>query len=120
VDAQLEILLQIQDLQAQRKELQEGRSERQFQEDAFRMNVAVAMARLDEKITEVVAELSPGVRRRYERVAVKSERVVAPVINGVCYGCFVAIPTSIASDAGERAKLRNCENCARFLYFVGE
>jgi uncharacterized protein len=119
VDPQLEVLLQIQDLKAQRRELEEGKSERLVQEEAFQLDVETAVARLDAKIIEVTAELSPGVRKRYERVAVHGERVVAPVINGVCYGCFVAIPTSIASDAGERAKLRNCENCARFLYFVG-
>jgi predicted nucleic acid-binding Zn-ribbon protein len=119
VDPQLEILLQIQDLKAQRHELEQGRSEREVQEAAFKMDVDTAIATLDTKITEVMDELSPRVRQRYERVAGNVERVVAPVIGGVCYGCFVAIPTSISSDAGERAKLRNCENCGRFLYFVG-
>jgi predicted nucleic acid-binding Zn-ribbon protein len=119
VDPQLEILLQIQDLKAQRRQLQEGQSERRVQEDAFGMNIATAISHLDEKIAEVTQELPSPVRRRYDRVAGHTERVVAPVINGVCYGCFVAIPTSIASDAGQRATLRTCENCGRFLYFLG-
>lgn len=119
MDPQLEILLQIQDLKAQRRELEEGQSERQVQEEAFRMDAATALAQLADKIAEVMDELSPRVRQRYERVAASTDRAVAPVIGGVCYGCFVAIPTSIASDARERAKLRNCENCGRFLYFVG-
>jgi uncharacterized protein len=118
MDPQLEILLQIQDLKAQRRELQEGSSERQVQEAAFHMKVEAALSQLDEKIAEVTNELSPAIRKRYDRVVKGTDRAVAPVINGVCYGCFVAIPTSISSDAGERAKLRNCENCARFLYFL--
>lgn len=118
MDPQLEVLLQIQDLKAQRRELREGGLERQVQEDAFHMKVEAAIAQLDDKVAEVIDELSPAVRRRYERVSRGTERAIAPVINGVCYGCFVAIPTSIAADAGERAKLRACENCARFLYFL--
>jgi uncharacterized protein len=119
VDPQLEILLQIQDMKAQRRELEAGQSERQVQEDAFQMDVDTAIAQLDAKISEVMDELAAGVRRRYDRVTRGGGRAVAPVVGGVCYGCFVAIPTSISSDAGERAKLRNCENCGRFLYFVG-
>ncbi|MBV9109134.1 MAG: nucleotide-binding protein, partial [Gemmatimonadetes bacterium] len=45
-------------------------------------------------------------------------RVVVPVINGTCYGCFVAVPTAQASDAERNAEIRSCENCGRFLYHV--
>jgi len=118
MDAQLEILLQIQDLKAQRRDLEEGETGRQVQQEAFNLDVETAIADLDEKIAEVVAELDPQVRRRYERVSTGAQRAVVPAINGTCYGCFVSVPISVSSDAGERAKLRNCDHCGRFLYFV--
>jgi predicted nucleic acid-binding Zn-ribbon protein len=119
MDAQLEILLQIQDLRAQRRELAEGHPKREVQAEAFQLQADAAIARLDEKIAEVVAELAPGVRQRYERLAAGTERTVAPAINGVCYGCFVSVPISLWSDPVERERLRNCDRCGRFLYFVG-
>ncbi len=118
MDAQLEILLQIQDLKGQRRGLEEGRSERQVEEEAFNLRVDEALTGLDEKIDQVMEELDPGVRRRYDRLAGGIDRAVVPVINGVCYGCFVSVATSVASDPAERAKLRNCDHCGRFLYFL--
>lgn len=119
MDPQLEILLQIQDLKAQRRDLREVESEREMQEQEFNLSIEDAVASLDEKIAEVENELDPRVRRRYDRLAANTDRVVVPAINGTCYGCFVSVPTSVASDPGERARLRNCDHCGRFLYFVG-
>jgi predicted nucleic acid-binding Zn-ribbon protein len=119
MDAQLEILLQIQDLKGQRRDLEEGGLQRQMEEEAFDLKVDEALAMLDEKIAEVVDELDPRVRKRYHRLAGgRVERVVVPAIKGTCYGCFVSVPVSVSSDPSERAKLRNCESCGRFLYFI--
>jgi predicted nucleic acid-binding Zn-ribbon protein len=116
MDAQLEILLQVQDLRAQRKELIEGETSRQVQEEAFNLDIDRAIADLDAKIDEVEAELDPAVRQRYDRLAGSMSRAVVPAINGTCYGCFVAVPTAVASDPAE--PLRACDHCGRFLYFV--
>lgn len=118
MDAQLEILLQIQDLKAQRRELEEGETGRQVQQETFNLDVETAIEQLDEKIAEVVAELDPRVRKRYTRLAAGIHRPVVPVINGTCYGCFVSVAISVSSDPTERARLRNCDHCGRFLYFI--
>lgn len=118
MDEQLEILLQIQDLKAQRLDLEEGESGRRVQQEAFNLDVETAIAQLAEKIAEVENELDPRVRKRYDRLAAGIQRCVVPAINGTCYGCFVAVPVSVSSDPAERAKLRNCDHCGRFLYFV--
>jgi predicted nucleic acid-binding Zn-ribbon protein len=118
MDAQLEILLQIQDLKAQRRDLAESETERQVEVEAFHLQVDQAVAQLDEKIHELEDELAPQIRKRYERLSGGVPRVVVPAINGICYGCFVSVPTSVASDPVERSKLRNCDHCSRFLYFV--
>lgn len=115
---QLESLLEIQDLKAQRRELDQVSTERQFEEEIFHISIADAVAQLDEKIADMEAQLEPSVRNRYRRLAERQWRVVAPVIRGTCYGCFVSIPTAVASEAGRNEELRFCDSCGRFLYVV--
>lgn len=118
MNAQLETLLQIQDLKAQRREIQEAGA-RKVQEEEFNLDIEDAVRALDGKIEELEAELDPAVRRRYHRLAAPGDRAVVPAINGMCYGCFVSVATAIASDPRERDRLRSCDHCGRFLYFVG-
>ncbi|HEX8246524.1 MAG TPA: C4-type zinc ribbon domain-containing protein [Longimicrobium sp.] len=113
----LETLLEIQDLKTQRKELAEA-GEREVQEQVFGLSVDDALQKLDAKIVEMEETLPPQVLSRYRRVSARLPRVVAPVINGTCYGCFVAVPTAQASDADRNAEIRACQNCGRFLYHV--
>ncbi len=116
--AQLECLLEIQDLKTQRRELQDATHERQFEEEVFNISIDDAVSRLDQKIREMEESLAPAVRSRYRRLAERHWRVVAPVIRGTCYGCFVSIPTALASDAERNEELRSCDSCGRFLYLI--
>lgn len=115
---QLEILLQIQDLKAQRRELQQEDEASRFQTDEFGLDIDEAVAQLDAKITDVENELDAQTRQRYQRLASNVPRVVVPAIGGSCYGCFVAVPTAIASDPDQRRSINNCAHCGRFLYFM--
>jgi predicted nucleic acid-binding Zn-ribbon protein len=114
---QLEALLEIQDLKTQRRELGES-SSRDVQEAVFGLSTDVALTILDEKIAEMEEALAPEVRSRYRRMAGKQPRVVVPVIRGTCYGCFVQIPTALASDADRNEEVRSCQSCGRFLYLI--
>src|SRR5688572_5440052 len=113
----LETLLEIQDLKTQRRELDEDAS-REVQEKVFGLSTAEALAQLDEKIVELEESLPLPVRNRYMRVSGKHPRMVVPVIKGTCYGCFVQIPTALASDAERNSEVRSCQNCGRFLYLI--
>lgn len=115
---QLEILLQIQDLKAQRRELTAGGDEHRIEEKEFHINVEEALARLDAKAAELEAELTPAVRRRYEQVSGGRDRAVVPVINGTCYGCFVSLPTARVSELIRNDEIHHCDNCGCFLYGV--
>jgi predicted nucleic acid-binding Zn-ribbon protein len=114
---QLETLLEIQDLKTQRRELEQA-SSREVQEGVFGLSTDDALTQLDEKILELEEALPLPVRNRYRRIAAKQPRVVVPVIRGTCYGCFVQIPTALASDAERNAEVRSCQNCGRFLYLI--
>jgi predicted nucleic acid-binding Zn-ribbon protein len=114
----LETLLEIQDLKTQRRELAEGSADREVQENVFGLSVDGAVAQIDEKIVEMEESLPAPVRNRYQRIAAKQPRVVVPVIRGTCYGCFVQVPTALASDADRNEEIRSCQNCGRFLYLI--
>jgi uncharacterized protein len=114
---QLEILLQLQDLKAQRRELSEEEA-RRVEEIEFRVNIDEAVATLNHKISELEGELSPQVRKRYDRVLSTRGKPTVPVIRGTCYGCFVSIATATVSGHGRNDTLTTCDNCGRFVYFV--
>ncbi|HSM08144.1 MAG TPA: hypothetical protein VLA33_03920 [Gemmatimonadota bacterium] len=115
--AQLELLMELQDLRAQSRSLAEE-STRQVEEDVFELTPDEARATLDAKIDELAEELDPPVRARYRTLTGSMERVVVPVLNGVCYGCFVAAPTAWTSRAGPNEQITTCSHCGRFLYYV--
>ncbi len=115
---QLEMLLEIQDLKTQRRELEEAQDGREVEEEVFHLRPEDALAQLDSKIEEMEGSLDPRVRARYQRLASRNNRPVVPVIKGTCYGCFVSIPTALASDADRNEELRFCDHCGRFLYLI--
>ncbi len=117
LNPQLSILLEIQDMRAQLRELSSGEDgSAPMEEEHFNIDLDEARLHLQEKIDEMVAELSPQIRARYNRIAPNRDRVVVPVIHGVCYGCFVSIPTATAGDQGVHQVVRTCENCGSFIY----
>ncbi|HWV58793.1 MAG TPA: C4-type zinc ribbon domain-containing protein [Longimicrobiales bacterium] len=113
---QLEILLQIQDLKSQRRDLLEVDDERQVEVQEFHVNIDDAIRDLDQRISEMLDQLETPIRSRYERISAGRSRAVVPVINGLCYGCFVAIPTAVSGDVRRNNQIRHCDNCGRFLY----
>lgn len=116
---QLEILLQIQDLKSQKRELSDMESARQVEAEEFNIDPEQAIEDLDTKIGELEADLSPQIRSRYERIKGSRGRAVVPVIHGTCYGCFVSLPTAMASEMTTNEDVRTCDNCGRFLYATG-
>jgi predicted nucleic acid-binding Zn-ribbon protein len=113
---QLELLLQIQDLKSQRRELQE--SERDVEEQEFNIDIDDALKQLDTRIDELKADLPPAVGARLDRFSKGAGRAVVPVINGICFGCFTAVPTASVLELGRNANVNYCEHCGRFLYVV--
>ncbi len=114
----LETLLEIQDLKSQKTELQDTETERQVQEEVFNISIDDALDALDRKVVEMEESLPAPIRSRYNRLAKRYPRVVAPVIRGTCYGCFVSVATAVSSDAGRNEEIEYCESCGRFLYLV--
>jgi len=66
---------------------------------------------------KVAEDLEPSLLKRYEKLLEKYPRAVAPVIDGVCYGCFVTLPTSIVIRMNKNEEVAICPNCGRFIYW---
>ena len=111
MNAQLMLLLEIQDLHLLRTSLLDLVEEKHFNIDS-----RVATEALDEEIGQLKSGLDPAIQRRCERGFPTLGRMVVPVIGGVCFGCFVSISTSRASD-GNRS-VETCESCGRFIYVL--
>ncbi|UCC74446.1 MAG: hypothetical protein JSV86_07795 [Gemmatimonadota bacterium] len=114
---QLEILLELQDLKAQKREMEEAAEEhsREIERKVFKVKPEDAVAQLEEKIEEMEAVLEPEVLKRYRLVAERRPRAVVPVLSGTCYGCFVDMPTASPKTNED---IRWCEHCGAFVYFV--
>jgi predicted nucleic acid-binding Zn-ribbon protein len=116
---QLELLLQIQDLKAQRRELAEAEvGVGQVERLEFHVDVEHALTQLDDKITDMMGGLERPIRSRLEKISGSQGRAVVPLINGTCYGCFTNVPTASLSRFSSREQIHYCENCGRFLYSV--
>ncbi|HSJ13049.1 MAG TPA: C4-type zinc ribbon domain-containing protein [Longimicrobiales bacterium] len=116
--AQLEILLQIQDLKAQRRELADADSGGTMEHEEFNVDIENALQQLDEKIEEMKGGLEPRIRTRLDRIARAAGRPVVPLINGTCYGCFTTVATASLLGMSSNEQVHVCENCGRFLYSV--
>jgi len=114
---QLELLLELQDLHTQWRALQDEPL-REVEEAVFALRPEEARELLGSKITELSDRLDPEIRRRYLDLVATVDRAVAPVLSGICYGCFVATPTAWSSEACRNDSIGVCDHCGRFLYYV--
>ena len=60
---------------------------------------------------------NPDLLRRYDRIRQKYGKVIAPVFDGICYGCFQRLPTQLA-QVNQNEAILACPHCGRFLYFM--
>lgn len=111
-------LLEIQDLRSKVRELRGETDLDTLEEEHFNIDPDEAADHLEERLGALEEELDDRVRRRYARVKDTFDRVVVPVINGVCYGCFVSIATAVAGEEDPNESIQSCENCGRFLYIL--
>jgi len=66
---------------------------------------------------KVIKELKPQQFKRYKKLKNRYPRAVVPVIDGVCYGCFVKLPTSFVVRMNKNEEVSTCPNCGRFIYW---
>ncbi|MDI6739298.1 MAG: hypothetical protein QME74_02925 [Candidatus Edwardsbacteria bacterium] len=78
------------------------------------------LEQLQKALANLEKQIEPAILRQYKRLKDRNGRPVVPVINGNCCGCYIKIPTALASNAMKNQILATCGNCGRFLYWPSE
>lgn len=66
---------------------------------------------------KVMKELNANFLSRYEKLANRFSFAVTPVIEGICYGCFVKLPSAFVVRTNKNEEVSICPNCGRFIYW---
>ncbi|HZI95139.1 MAG TPA: hypothetical protein VFE84_12905 [Patescibacteria group bacterium] len=112
MNAQLESMIMLQDLDLMIKEVSDQKTAIQMSRIGFEVN---AVDNLHEARQELANKIDPGLLSTYSRLMEKHQRAIVPVRNNVCLGCFLKQPTKYSATD---EKIRSCNHCNRFLYFI--
>jgi predicted nucleic acid-binding Zn-ribbon protein len=115
MNPQLQVLIALQDVLLMIREAKDPSSKKALGKMGFKMNNLEA---LEATKSGLERQLSPTILREYSRTSGRYGRIVVPVINSTCYGCFVKIPSAIDASDDRNKILYRCENCGMFLYWV--
>jgi predicted nucleic acid-binding Zn-ribbon protein len=115
MNAQLQVLIALQDVLSLIREAKDPSQKRALGKMGFKLTNLAALESTREELEE---QLEPPILSEYRRARQRYGRIVVPVINSVCYGCFVRIPSAIDSSEDRNSMLHRCENCGMFLYWV--
>jgi predicted nucleic acid-binding Zn-ribbon protein len=66
---------------------------------------------------KVMKQLEANFLSRYEKLADRYHNAVVPVIEGICYGCFVTLPSAFVVRKNKNEEVSTCPNCGRFIYW---
>jgi predicted nucleic acid-binding Zn-ribbon protein len=118
VETQAERLIVLQDLVELRQEMSDAQEVAQMAEMGFVLRDRDAvLSEIDAAIAALRSEIPPSLLKRFERVAAKYRRPLAPVRNGTCYGCFTRFPTG-KLDVEVPDGVPACPNCGRLVYAI--
>jgi predicted nucleic acid-binding Zn-ribbon protein len=113
VKDELEVLVILNDIELMLDDLGKGN-------DAIEKQLGFDVSRkeqLEEARDRTRGKCDPNLLRRYDRIRQKYGKVIAPVFDGVCYGCFQRLPTQLA-QVNRNEEILSCPHCGRFLYFM--
>jgi uncharacterized protein len=80
-----------------------------------------ALKALDGERNELLQDLDPELRGRYERIGrSKHGLAVVTVVKGACGGCFAALPPQRVNEVRQQARLVLCDACSRILVWDEE
>ncbi len=115
-DNQLRLLMFLQDLLMLKKEMEDFQVVEKYEEMGFDLE---KKEKIEEAIREVTGQLDAELHHRFQMIANKYDRPLAPVKNGVCYGCFVSAPTGSKLVTQKKDVIEFCNHCGRILYQPG-
>jgi len=112
---QLELLVTLHDLELTIKEATDDAANQQAM--GFKIE---GLEHLIKAKDDVEKQIEPIIIDRYRRLKQRYGRPVVPVINNICCGCYIRMPTAQSSDSERNKRVTTCGNCGRFLYWISE
>jgi predicted nucleic acid-binding Zn-ribbon protein len=115
MNPQLQILIALQDIIFLIREAKDPNQKKAMNKLGLKMD---NLASLETTKSDLEGQLNVAILGDYGRMRQRYGRFVAPVIGGICYGCFMKIPSAIETAENRDDSLHRCENCGMFLYWV--
>lgn len=72
---------------------------------------------LTQSIETMSEELPEGLMTHFNRLLEKSPIAIAPITQGKCSGCGMALPNSLVNSVHAAQQLYRCPTCTRILYY---
>ena len=101
-------------------------ADKQFAVDKARLDAEQAAltaesSELEQKHKEIAVTVEKGLLARYTKLkASRKEQALAPVRNGICFGCKLQLPPQLVAEVRRSDVILTCNHCHRILYWEGE
>jgi uncharacterized protein len=100
-------------------------AERSYAEEKTRVDTLAAglaqeLAELEKKRAGLAKAVEPALLARYDKLKVTRKDALAPVRNGICFGCRLQLPPQLVAQVKRSDALLSCSYCHRILYWEGE
>ncbi len=112
---ELELLIKLHDLDIMIRDATEERYASEEKDLGFVLRNQSSLQQAHDRLRK---QISPETLKHYDRLFAKFGRAIAPVNDGVCYGCFIQLPTQFVQEAKQNEGLEVCPKCRRFLYWL--
>ena len=89
--------------------------------EALTTELGVELTRLDTKRGELASVIESDLLNRYLKLKQsRKDLALAPVRNGICFGCRLQLPPQLVAEVKRSEVLHACTYCQRILYWEGE
>ncbi len=111
----------ITDAQAKKTEAETRFAGEKTRLDAQQVALTSELSELEQKHKEIAVGVEKTLLARYTKLkAARKDQALAPVRNGICFGCKLQISPQLVAQVKRSDALLFCSFCNRLLYWEGE
>ncbi len=113
--SELELLIKLHDLDIMIRDASEEQYANEEKDLGFVLRNLPSLQQGRDRLRE---QISAETIDHYDKLFAKFGRSIAPVNDGVCYGCFLQLPTIFVQESDQNDGIDVCPKCRRFLYWL--
>lgn len=114
----LQILLELQHIDRRLKDLNDPVERKQMDEMGFKFDPDNE-AKLEKLWKNRAAQLDGEILEHYKLLMQRYGQAIVPMDQGICLGCFMALPTAQLQIVQQNQNVKTCTHCGRILYSIG-